>query len=112
MKLLDFVALYGLVLIPMGAVITADYYFIPKLGLQSFYAEKRKIEFNLAAAGTWFLMLALALFMKFYFKVELYFLPAPVWIISLGVYLLFSKLYQQSGEQGRNANKNLNPEQA
>ncbi|MFH0759086.1 MAG: hypothetical protein V2B15_17500 [Bacteroidota bacterium] len=95
MKLLDFVALYGLVLIPMGAVILADYYFIPRLGLQSYYAEKKKIEFNMAAAGTWFLMLALALFMNFYFKIELYFLPAPVWIISLGLYLLFSKLYQK-----------------
>lgn len=95
MKLLDFVALYGLVLIPMGAVILADYYFIPKLGMQPYYAEKKKIEFNMAAAGTWFLMLALALFMNFYFKIELYFLPAPVWTISLGVYLLFSKLYQR-----------------
>jgi purine-cytosine permease-like protein len=89
------VALYGLLLIPMGAVILADHYFIPRLGLQSYYAEKKKIKFNMAAAGTWFLMLALALFMNFYFRIELYFLPAPVWIISLGLYLLFSKLYQK-----------------
>ncbi len=46
MKLLDFVALYGLVLIPMGAVILADYYLIPRLGLQPYYAEKKKIQFQ------------------------------------------------------------------
>ena len=98
MKLLDFVALYGLVLIPMGAVVLADYYLIPKLGLLPYYAEKKKIEFNMAAAGTWFLMLALALFMNLYFKIELYFLPAPVWILSLGIYLLFSKIYQKNNK--------------
>jgi len=95
MKLLDFVALYGLVLIPMGAVILADHYLIPKLGLTPYYAEEKRLNFNVAAAGTWFLMLALALFINFYFKVELFFLPAPIWVLSLGVYLLFSKLYQK-----------------
>ncbi|MDX1333863.1 MAG: hypothetical protein R3252_12605 [Robiginitalea sp.] len=94
MKLLDFVALYGLVLIPMGAVILADFYFIPRLGLQSFFAEKRKLDFNLAAGATWFLMLALALFLNLYFKIELYFLPGPIWILSLGAFLLFSFWYQ------------------
>lgn len=95
MKLLDFVALYGLILVPMGAVIFADYYFIPKLKLQDYYADKRGISFNWAAGATWFLMLAIALIANMYFKVELYFLPVPVWIISLGIYLLFSKIYQR-----------------
>jgi hypothetical protein len=60
----------------MGAVIVADHYIIPGLGLQQYYAEQKKINFNLAAAATWFMMLALALFINFYFHVELYFLPA------------------------------------
>ena len=95
MKLLDFVALYGLILIPMGAVILADFYFIPRLGLQQYYAEKKRINFNMAAAATWFIMLALALFINLYFRIELYFLPGPVWVISLGVYLLFSHMFQK-----------------
>jgi hypothetical protein len=41
-------------------------------------------------------MLALALFLNFYFKIELYFLPAPIWILSLGAYLLFSKMVQKN----------------
>jgi len=95
MKLLDFVALYGLVLIPMGAVIVADHYIVPRLGLQQYYAEQKKINFNLAAAATWFIMLTVALLINFYLHVELYFLPAPIWIISLGAYLLFSRVYQK-----------------
>ena len=42
MKLLDFVALYGLVLIPMGGVIFADFYLLKKWNLQDYYAEKMK----------------------------------------------------------------------
>ena len=94
MKLLDFVAIYGLLLVPMGAVILADYYLIPKLGLQTFYAEKKHIDFNLAAGITWFLMLALALALRIFLRIEVFFLPAPIWILSLGTYLLFSKIYQ------------------
>ncbi len=96
MKLLDFVALYGLVLVPMGAVIFADYYLIPKMKLESYFAEKRGISFNWAAGATWFLMLAIALVMNLNFSVELYFLPVPVWIVSVGVYMLFSGVYQRN----------------
>jgi len=95
MKLLDFVAIYGLLLVPMGAVILADFYLIPKIGLQAFYAEKKKINFNIAAGATWFFMLALALSLRIFLKVEVFFLPAPIWVLSLGAYLLFSKLYQK-----------------
>ena len=79
----------------MGAVILADHYIIPRLGLQQYYAEQKRINFNLAAAATWFIMLTLALFINFYFHVELYFLPVPIWILSLGAYLLFSRVYQK-----------------
>jgi hypothetical protein len=96
MKLLDFVALYGLILIPMGSVIFADYYLIPKLGLKEYYAEAKGISFNWAAGATWFIMLVVALAMNLIFKIELYFLPIPVWIVSIGVYLLFSKIYQRN----------------
>ncbi len=41
MKLLDFVALYGLVLMPMGAVIFADHWLFPKMGLMQERARVR-----------------------------------------------------------------------
>jgi purine-cytosine permease-like protein len=96
MKLLDFVALYGLVLIPMGGVIFADFYILPKLGLQDFYAEKKKISFNLAAGLTWFILLAAALGANYFGGIELYFLPVPTWILSIILYVLFSKIYQKN----------------
>ena len=95
MRLLDFVALYGLVLVPMGAVIFVDYYILPKMGLQDDYAEKNGILFNHAAGWTWFLMLAAALVAGVYFKVDIFFLSAPVWLVAGGVYVLFSMMYQK-----------------
>jgi purine-cytosine permease-like protein len=95
MKLLDFVALYGLVLIPMGGVIFADFYLMKKAKLQDYYAEKQKLNFNWAAGLTWFLLLALALLMNLVFHIELYFLPLPVWILSIPLFLILSKIYQK-----------------
>ncbi len=96
MKLLDFVALYGLVLVPMGGVIFADFYLIKKFNLESYYAERKGLNFNWAAGATWFLMLALSLILNMYFKIELFFLPAPIWILSVIIYLLFSSVYQRN----------------
>jgi purine-cytosine permease-like protein len=53
MKLLGFVALYGLILMPMGAVIFVDFWLIEKLGLQSNYARISKKTFNWAAGLAW-----------------------------------------------------------
>lgn len=94
MKLLDFVAIYGLLLIPMGSVIFADHYFIKKIGLKDSFAESQGIMFNWAAGATWLIMLAIALMLNTVVHIEVYFLPVPVWIVSIGAYLLFSKIYQ------------------
>jgi purine-cytosine permease-like protein len=95
MKLLDFVALYGLILIPMGGVIFADFYLMDKFGLRSYYAERQGINFNWAAGLTWFLLLIGALVMNLFVGVELYFLPLPAWILSIILFPLFSKIYQK-----------------
>ena len=95
MKLLDFVALYGLVLIPMGGIIFADFYLLRKWNLQDYYAEKMGINFNWAAGITWFSLLGIALIMNMWVGIELYFLPLPVWVLSILFFIIFSKLYQK-----------------
>ncbi|MDD4107422.1 MAG: hypothetical protein PHH93_01745 [Prolixibacteraceae bacterium] len=95
MKLLDFVALYGLVLIPMGGVIFADFYLMEKFRLKSYYAEKMNINFNWAAGLTWFILLIAALIMNMVVGIELYFLPLPAWILAIVLFILLSKYYQK-----------------
>lgn len=96
MKLLDFVALYGLVLIPMGGVIFADFYLMKRFKLKTYYAEKMGINFNWAAGLTWFILLAAALVMNQVVGVELYFLPLPAWVLAVFLFVALSKIYQKN----------------
>jgi len=96
MKLLDFVALYGLVLMPMGAIIIMDVYIIPKMGLTSNYAEASGKTFNAAAAVAWILTLVVSLLLNIYAGIEIFFLGLPGWFVAAALYLVGSKLIQKS----------------
>jgi purine-cytosine permease-like protein len=95
MKLLGFVALYGMLLMPMGAVIFVDFWLLKKLGLQSNYAELSKKSFNLAAGLTWFITLAMCWCMVRYAGVQIFFVSLPGWFIAAILYVLLSKVYQK-----------------
>ena len=96
MKLLDFVALYGLVLMPMGAIILIDVYILPRLGLKSEYAEAAGISFNLSAALTWILTLSACAFINSYFGIEIFFLGLPGWFVAALLFVILSKFLQKS----------------
>lgn len=95
MRLLDFVALYGLILMPMGAVIFIDFYVFPKLGLTNYLAEKHKLKVNWTAALTWFFTLLVCLGLYFIFKIDIFFLGLPGWFIASILYIIFNKVYQR-----------------
>ena len=96
MNLLGFVAIYGLILMPMGAVIFMDHHFTRKFGLQEFYAEKAGISFNWAAGITWFATLGLCVGLNKFLDVQIFFLSLPGWFIAAALYILLSKMYQKS----------------
>ncbi|MFA6241298.1 MAG: hypothetical protein WC655_10235 [Candidatus Hydrogenedentales bacterium] len=95
MKLLDFVALYGLILMPMGAVILIDHYVMRKLNLQEFYAEKAGISFNWAAGLTWLITLAFCVGLNKAAGVEIFFLGLPGWFVAALLYIVLSKMIQR-----------------
>lgn len=94
MKLLEFVALYGLILMPAGAVIFADVYWLPKLGLKDEYAERSGSRFNVAVAITWILTLVVCLILNLSAGVEIFFLGLPGWFIAVAIYLVASRMVQ------------------
>ena len=99
MRLLGFVALYGLVLMPMGAVIFADFWILPKLGLKQYYAEHRSLKINWAAAIAWIatLVICVALVKSGKPQFQIFFVSLPGWFIACAIYIGLSKL-QQKGE--------------
>ncbi|RXG13164.1 purine-cytosine permease-like protein [Leeuwenhoekiella aestuarii] len=95
MKLLGFVALYGFILAPIGAIIVFEYFFGKQAGIQSFYAEKTGIKFNWAVFGAWALSFGVFYFISIQFEVFLSFLTLPAWISCGVLFLIFSKFYQK-----------------
>ena len=96
MKLLSFVALYGLLLMPMGAVIFVVFLLIRRFGLQNNYALRSQSTFNWAAGLTWFLTLAICTCLVWFSGVQIFFVSLPGWFIAAILYILISKIYQQN----------------
>jgi purine-cytosine permease-like protein len=101
MKLLEFVALYGLILMPMGAIIMMDVYLIPRIGLKQKYAEVLKKSFSIPAALTWLIALIFSMLLNQYYGVEIFFLGLPGWFVAALVYVLSRKLMASDSEKGR-----------
>lgn len=94
MKLLNFVALYGMLLMPMGAVIFVDFWFIRKFGMRGNFAEVSRKSFNWAAGLTWFLTLTICILLVNLAGIQIFFVSLPGWFIAAGLYLILSKIYQ------------------
>ena len=95
MKLLDFVALYGMILMPMGAVVFLDFWLIGKMGMRNNYAEAAGIQFNWAAGLTWFVTLGVCSWLVIRGGVQIYFVSLPGWFVAAFLYVLLSKIYQR-----------------
>ena len=95
MKMLNFVTLYGMVLMPMGAVIFVDFWLIRRFGLQSYYAEVSRTNFNWAAGATWFVTLGVCLLLNKYAGIEIFFVGLPGWFVAAILYVGLSYFYQR-----------------
>lgn len=100
MRLLDFVALYGLILMPVGAVIFIDVYVLERFGLKRNYAELTSTSFNWSVGITWLVTLALCLTLNLAVGVEIFFLGLPGWFIAVIIYLICSKIFQVDVSKG------------
>jgi len=98
MKLLNFVALYGLLLMPMGAVIFADHWIIPKLGLRTNYAERAGLLVSWPAAAAW----GVSLLAVFLMPMEIFFMGLPGWFIAVILYTGLSMAVQRKNRRALN----------
>jgi len=98
MRLLGFVAIYGLILMPMGAVIFTDFWIFPKVGLKQYYAEYRGLKVNWAAGIAWIatLVICVALVQSGKPQFQIFFVSLPGWFIASILYILISKIQQRA----------------
>lgn len=96
MKLLGFVALYGFILAPFGAIIVFEHFFAEKVGIIKNYAEKANISFNRPVLYAWAISFGLFYFISVQFDVFLSFVTLPAWLLCGVLFLFFSKRMQKA----------------
>jgi len=95
MRLLDFVAVYGLVLMPIGAVVFAEHWLFPKLGLEQYRADRTRALFNIPALITWAITLLACWAMPF----NLFFRWLPGYALAFALYIPLSWAWQRFGAE-------------
>jgi purine-cytosine permease-like protein len=95
MKLLDFVAVYGFILAPFGAIIVFEYYFANRFGIIRNYAEKNNITFNISVFFSWAISFVIFFGLAQTQGIFLSFLTLPAWLMCGTLFIMFSKIYQK-----------------
>lgn len=86
MKLLEYVAIYGLILMPIGAIVLAEHWLFPWLKLKRYQAEEKGKVFNWKVATVWLASLIFA----FLLPLHLYFKWLPSYAFAIILYLLLN----------------------
>lgn len=86
MKLLDYVAIYGLVLMPIGAIVFAEHWIFPHLNLPRFKAEQQGLWINWTVLLVWVGTLIACYFMP----LHLFFRWLPGYLLAIASYTLLS----------------------
>lgn len=97
MKLLDFVAVYGFILAPVGAIIVFEHFFAKRVGIIKNYALTSGSNFNLAVLLAWGISFAVFYGLSVTQGVFLSFLTLPAWLTCGVLFLIFSKMMQKKG---------------
>jgi nucleobase:cation symporter-1, NCS1 family len=95
MKLLGFVALYGFILAPFGAIIVFEHFYSKKVGIVKNYAEVAGITFNKSVFYAWIISFGLFYYISVKFDVFLSFMTLPAWLLCGILFLAFSKYNQR-----------------
>ena len=83
LRLLDYVAFYGLALVPVGSVVFAEEVLIGRFGVRRWNAAGASRSVNAAALWTWGLTIVAA----FATPIHLFYKPVPAWLLGIVLYL-------------------------
>ena len=91
MKLLGFVALYGFILAPVGAIVVFEHLLSEKFGITKNYASCTGVKVNMAVLLAWAISFGVFYYISWSQKVFLSFLTLPAWLCCGLLFLIFSK---------------------
>lgn len=94
MKLLGFVALYGLALMPMGAVVFCDFWLMNRFGMERFHAEKAGISWHWPPVIAWVGTVSVCLIAVQLGYLNLFMASLPGWFLAAVLYMVMSRVFQ------------------
>jgi NCS1 family nucleobase:cation symporter-1 len=92
-KLLDFVGLYGLLLMPIGAIVFVEHFIFPKIGLTQYWNSHQNRLMNWPALISWFGSIAVAMILWQTGTLHLFFLLIPTWILTVITYIILARMW-------------------
>ncbi|MCM2680703.1 nucleoside transporter [Echinimonas agarilytica] len=90
--LLGFVGYMGLLLAPVGAIIVAEHWVFPKIGLTRYWSKYKGNTTNLPALATWIVSMALGIVVEQAGLLHLFFILIPLWTFSTVMYISLASL--------------------
>ena len=92
-KLLDFVGLYGLLLMPIGAIVVVEHWIFPKIGLTQYWVSRNNKLINWPALLSWVIALTAAVIAVSTGLLHMFFLLIPVWLCTAILYIVLSFIF-------------------
>ncbi|RYM05811.1 hypothetical protein EWH99_05215 [Sporolactobacillus sp. THM7-7] len=86
-KLLDFTTYLSIVVAPIGAIVVAEHWIFPKIGMTRFWATYKGLKLNIPAFSSWILSIGITLVLNMLNVMHLFFLPAVTWILAMILYI-------------------------
>ena len=89
--LLDYVAVYGLLISPIGAIVVTEHWIFPRTGLRRYWSSHAGHAINWAALLAWAISVALAVVLERTGTMHLFYLFLPVYACGMVSYWLLAK---------------------
>jgi len=90
--LLHFVGVYGLLLMPVGAIVVVEHWIFPRIGFARFWSTRGGRLLNGPALLAWMVSLIAAVVCWQTGLLDLFFLCVPVWVLTAVLYILLAAM--------------------
>ncbi len=88
--LLDFVGIYGLLLMPVGTIVFVEHWIFPRIGFTQYWCSKKGLALSWPALASWGISMAAALYLKQSGLLHLFYLFVPIWLLTAVLYIVFA----------------------
>lgn len=89
-KLLDFVGIFGLLLMPVGAIVFMEHWIFPRIGFTQYWCSKKNLAVSWPALASWGIGMVTALVLNRSGALHLFFLFIPIWALTAILYTVFA----------------------